>query len=581
MITLAIVPLPLFCGIEIQVIVPYAHSQNGKAEWYIHTLEDSAQMLLADASLPPEFLSDAVLTVQYLHNHSPTSTLPAPLTLYEVLKKKKPDLSHFRVWGCQCFSLIPPECWIKGGLQQYEGIFVGYEKGCIGWHVRSTSDEYYFSRDVIFNENAHGSLRHSPHLLLSPPPPDAPPSSHPICPHLLTEQGQAYLDTVCQRDERLAHHKHSSHGGVPPALHPQQSLVAIDGFLALVMASSLPDPPLNFFSIELDILLEQKSLMAWPDPLHLPHVFNLSKPPDNFCEAMAHPDADVWCSAMGCEHSSLMEHGVFKPAKLPTGRKAIGVCWVYAYKYHPDGSIIKGKEEARLIAQGFSQQPKDYGTTYAPVTKLTSICIVLVLATKNDYEILIYDVKTAFLHALLDRIIFCKHIPGFPIPSTDDSSPADVLQIICAVYGLQQSSHEFYVLLHGILESIGLIRCEVDHAVFYSHFSQPPHPSILMPSNSEDLVIFMLVHVDDGLVATNSLPLYHWILAEMNKCIEVVDQGAVSLYLGIWITHDCELIFEASAEGAPGCQCISRALLYHLELSVCPHACSLPFDQCC
>ena len=172
------------------------------------------------------------------------------------------------------------------------------------------------------------------------------------------------------------------------------------------------------------------------------------------------------------------------------------------------------------------------------VAKLTSIRIVLALAAKYDYELVTYDVKTAFLHALLDRIIFCKHIPGFPIPAMDDGAPADALQVIHAIYGLRQSSHEFYVLLRGVLESIGLLRCEVDHAIFYGHFSKPPDPSILMPPGGVDLVIFMPVHVDDGLVATNSIPLYHWILTEMNKRIEVVDQGAASLYLGIRITHD-------------------------------------------
>jgi len=95
--------------------VLYAHSQNSKTERYICILENSAQMLLADAGLPPEFLSDAVLTVQYLCNHSPTSTLSVPLTLYEVLKKK-PDLLHLHIWGCQCFPLIPPERRIKGLL---------------------------------------------------------------------------------------------------------------------------------------------------------------------------------------------------------------------------------------------------------------------------------------------------------------------------------------------------------------------------------------------------------------------------------------------------------------------------------
>ena len=60
-----------------------------------------------------------------------------------------------------------------------------------------------------------------------------------------------------------------------------------------------------------------------------------------------------------------------------------------------------------------------------------------------------------------------------------------------------------------------------------------------MPSNSEDLVIFMLVHIDDSLVATNSLSLYKWILHEMNKHFEVNDLDAASLYLGIRITRDC------------------------------------------
>ena len=59
-----------------------------------------------------------------------------------------------------------------------------------------------------------------------------------------------------------------------------------------------------------------------------------------------------------------------------------------------------------------------------------------------------------------------------------------------------------------------------------------------MPSNGDDLVIFIPVHVDDGLVVTNSLSLYHWILMEMNKQIEVVDQGVVFLYLSIRITRD-------------------------------------------
>jgi len=59
------------------------------------------------------------------------------------------------------------------------------------------------------------------------------------------------------------------------------------------------------------------------------------------------------------EFNSLEERKAFERMFLPDGRKAIGVRWTYDYKYNPDGSIIVGKEKARLVAQGFSQRPED------------------------------------------------------------------------------------------------------------------------------------------------------------------------------------------------------------------------------
>src|SRR5271155_5401827 len=39
-------------GITLQITAPCAHSQAGKAEPYIRTIEDGLQMLLADSKLP-------------------------------------------------------------------------------------------------------------------------------------------------------------------------------------------------------------------------------------------------------------------------------------------------------------------------------------------------------------------------------------------------------------------------------------------------------------------------------------------------------------------------------------------------
>ena len=106
----------VFKGIDVQITAPYAHSQNGKIERYIQTIEDGIQTLIADSKLPLSFWGDAAHTFVYLHNRLPMPTLPdEDITLYEVMNHSKPDISHLQVWRCQCFPLIPPELRTKGG----------------------------------------------------------------------------------------------------------------------------------------------------------------------------------------------------------------------------------------------------------------------------------------------------------------------------------------------------------------------------------------------------------------------------------------------------------------------------------
>lgn len=160
---------------------------------------------------------------------------------------------------------------------------------------------------------------------------------------------------------------------------------------------------------------------------------------------------------MQCEINSLCQQNVFLPADLPPGRKAIGVQWVYAYKFNPDGFIICGMEKARLVAQGFSQRLEDYGTTYAPVTKMMSIQIILAYAALHDLDLFTFDVKTAFLNAPLSHEIYCKQIPGFPNPD-----PKRVNHVLRALYGLKQASYKWYEVIKEELKSYGLTCCEVD-----------------------------------------------------------------------------------------------------------------------
>ena len=191
-------------GIVVQRTVPYAHQQNGKSERYIRTIEEGGQALLADSGLPMSFWLDAVLTRQYLVNRLPTSTLPENVTPFEVMTNgRKPDLSHLRVWGCECYVAVPNELRGKAGPRRFRAVFVGYEEHRVGWRVRNLDGKYSFSNDVIFNESLSGRLgvsRPLPSLSTTPTP-----VSHRLRrdqPRVRTAAGQAYDEVLRLKDLR-------------------------------------------------------------------------------------------------------------------------------------------------------------------------------------------------------------------------------------------------------------------------------------------------------------------------------------------------------------------------------------------
>ena len=146
-----------------------------------------------------------------------------------------------------------------------------------------------------------------------------------------------------------------------------------------------------------------------------------------------------------------------------------------------------------------------------------------------------FDVKTAFLHARLPYNIFVKQIPGYP-----EADSSTVLRLLVALYGLKQSSHEWYKLLSSLLAALGLLRCEADHAVFIGRWTTPPHSSVSLPSSGTPLFLIIPIHVDDGLAISNSVSLYKWFMAEMSKSIEIICQGPVinTRYLGQRVIRD-------------------------------------------
>ncbi len=126
------------------------------------TTADGGAALLADSGLPGHYWGFAYLVNRYVRNRTPSSVLEAGKTPFEEIYKKKPNLSNLRVFGCFCYPAITKEECTKGGPMRCTGIFLGYDKGHVGWYFQCVvSQKVLFSDDIIFDELHPGPFGHS------------------------------------------------------------------------------------------------------------------------------------------------------------------------------------------------------------------------------------------------------------------------------------------------------------------------------------------------------------------------------------------------------------------------------------
>ncbi|MCI11288.1 putative retroelement pol polyprotein, partial [Trifolium medium] len=126
--------------------------------------------------------------------------------------------------------------------------------------------------------------------------------------------------------------------------------------------------------------------------------------PTSYSEACQHPQ---WVKAMDTELQALQHNNTWTIVDLPVGAKAIGRKWVYKIKRKSDGSIERYK--ARLVAKGYNQvEGIDYFETFSPVAKMTTIRVVLAIASSKNWFIHQLDVDNAFLHGDLCENVYMK-----------------------------------------------------------------------------------------------------------------------------------------------------------------------------
>ncbi|MCO5612433.1 hypothetical protein L7F22_066700 [Adiantum nelumboides] len=109
---------------------------------------------MAEKDMPHHFWAEAINIGIYIMNKTPTAVVHG-VTPEEKYSGKKPNLSHFKVFGCIAYVHIPNELCIKLDPKAEKCIFVGYSNEQKWyWCYNPSTCKLRVSRDVVFDEMA-------------------------------------------------------------------------------------------------------------------------------------------------------------------------------------------------------------------------------------------------------------------------------------------------------------------------------------------------------------------------------------------------------------------------------------------
>ena len=243
--------------------------------------------------------------------------------------------------------------------------------------------------------------------------------------------------------------------------------------------------------------------------------------PKTVYEAKQGDDWDQWHREMKDEVKALQDNETWNLARPPTDRDVIPGKWVYKVKLGPSGQVDKYK--ARYVAKRFKQvEGLDYFKTFAPTYKPETFRILLQLSAKQGHVMHQFDVKTAFLHSPIEEEMYLEQPQEFVKQGSDGEKL--VCRLNKSIYGLKQAANNWYKELANFLLRQGFTRSRNDHYLF--------------ARAEKEVHIFILVWVDDIIVASRSMTVMSDVKKALEATFHMEDRGLLHWFLGLRIRRE-------------------------------------------
>ncbi|KAL5827481.1 hypothetical protein ACOSQ4_019278 [Xanthoceras sorbifolium] len=499
-------------GIVAQYTMPGSPDQNGVAERRNRTLLDMVRSMLSSSNLPKSLWTEALKTAVYILNRVPTKAVPK--TPFELWKGWKPSLRHMRIWGCPSEVRIYNPQEKKLDPRTISGYFIGYAERSKGYrfYCPSHNTRIVESRNAKFLE--YDLISGSDQIR-----------------NIISEIDHSVSQPSTSGDRLvIVHNAPQVQTSVEqPIIEVPQVVdnIPVDHVIQEFPETSERQVGPHIFQENISTTL-RRSTRTKRSAIPSDYVVYLQESdynvgaendPESFSQAMSCKESKLWYNAMIDEMSSMKSNKVWDLVELPNGAKAIGCKWVFKTKKDSLGNIERYK--ARLVAKGFTQKEGiDYTETFSPVSKKDSLRVILALVAQFDFELQQMDVKTAFLNGDLEDEVYMKQPEGFP--------SSDGEQLVCklkkSIYGLKQASRQWYLKFHNVISSFGFVENIMDQCIYQKV--------------SGSKICFLVLYVDDILLATNDKGLLHEVKQFLSENFDMKDMGEASYVIGIKIRRD-------------------------------------------